>query len=131
MRDSLTALAALVILVFVAALAIPPFVDWDERRLDLEAALSGAAGVPVETRGDIDLRLLPSPRLRVDGLTIGLPDGAAPSVVAQGVVAEMGADGPAARADPLQQHRDRGGGPANCDERWCVDTAPGLTAGGN
>ena len=89
MRDSLTALAALVILVFVAALAIPPFVDWDERRLDLEAALSGAAGVPVETRGDIDLRLLPSPRLRVDGLTIGLPDGAAPSVVAQGVVAEM------------------------------------------
>ena len=51
--------------------------------------MSGAAGVPVETRGDIDLRLLPSPRLRVDGLTIGLPDGAAPSVVAQGVVAEM------------------------------------------
>jgi hypothetical protein len=89
LRDSLTALAALVILVFVAALAIPPFVDWEERRLDLEAALSGAAGVPVETRGDIDLRLLPSPRLRVDGLTIGVPDGNAPSVVAQGVVAEM------------------------------------------
>lgn len=89
MRDSLTALAALVILLFVAALAVPPFVDWEERRLDLEAALSGAAGVPVETRGDIDLRLLPSPRLRVDGITLGVPDGASPSVVAQGVVAEM------------------------------------------
>ena len=89
MRDSLTALAAIVILILVAALAIPPFVDWEERRLDLEAALSRAAGVPVETRGAIDLRLLPSPRMRVDGLTIGIPDGTAPSLVAQNVTAEM------------------------------------------
>lgn len=89
MRDSLTALAAIVILILVAALAIPPFVDWEERRLDLEAALSRAAGVPVETRGTIDLRLLPSPRMRVDGLTIGVPDGTAPSLVAQNVAAEM------------------------------------------
>ncbi len=89
MRDSLTALAAIVILILVAALAIPPFVDWEERRLDLEAALSRAAGIPVETRGTIDLRLLPSPRMRVDGLTIGIPDGASPSLVAQNVAAEM------------------------------------------
>lgn len=89
MRDSLTALAAIVILILVAALAIPPFVDWEERRLDLEAALSRAAGVPVETRGAIDLRLLPSPRMRVDGLTIGVPDGTSPSLVAQNVEAEM------------------------------------------
>ncbi|MCC5977047.1 MAG: AsmA family protein [Salinarimonas sp.] len=89
MRDSLTALAALVILILVAALAIPPFVDWEERRLDLEAALSRAAGIPVETRGAIELRLLPSPRMRVDGLTIGVPDGTAPSLVAQNVSAEM------------------------------------------
>ncbi len=89
MRDSLTALAALVILILVAALAIPPFVDWEERRLDLETALSRAAGFPVETRGTIDLRLLPSPRMRVDGLTIGVLDSATPSLTAQNVSAEM------------------------------------------
>ncbi len=89
MRDILTALAFLVILILTAALLAPPFVDWETRRGDLEAALSRAAGAPVEARGEIDLRLLPSPRLRVDGLTLGIPDGDALSLVAQEVSAEI------------------------------------------
>ncbi|HSP25134.1 MAG TPA: AsmA family protein, partial [Saliniramus sp.] len=89
MRDILTALAFLVILVLSAALVVPPFIDWEGRRGDLEAAMSRAAGVPIEIRGEIDLRLLPSPRLRVDGLTLGVPDGDALSLVAQEVLAEL------------------------------------------
>jgi hypothetical protein len=89
LRDILTALAFLVILVLSVALAVPPFIDWEARRGDLEAAMSRAAGVPIETRGEIDLRLLPSPRLRVDGLTLGIPDGDALSLVAQDVLAEL------------------------------------------
>lgn len=89
MRDFLTALAFLAILVLSAALVAPPFIDWEERRVDVEAALTRASGAPVTTRGAIDLRLLPTPRLRVDGVTIGRADSDEASLDASGVVAEI------------------------------------------
>ncbi|TVR08370.1 MAG: hypothetical protein EA385_10345, partial [Salinarimonadaceae bacterium] len=82
-------MAFLVILVLFAALIAPPFIDWEERRAEVDLALTRASGAPVATRGSIDLRLLPTPRLRVDGVTIGRPAGDEPSLDASGVVAEI------------------------------------------
>ncbi|NNM71504.1 AsmA-like C-terminal region-containing protein [Enterovirga aerilata] len=75
MRDLLTVLAGIVILALVAAMAVPPFVDWRSQRAYVDAALSRATGLAVRTDGAIDLRLLPTPRLAVEGLRVG--DGAA------------------------------------------------------
>ncbi|UIY41629.1 AsmA family protein [Methylobacterium radiotolerans] len=88
MRDLLTALACAVILVLVAALAVPPFVDWQAHRGLVDRALARSLGVPVRTDGRIEVRLLPSPRLRVDRLHLGTdPD--RPSLDARFVKAEI------------------------------------------
>ncbi|MCJ2049669.1 AsmA family protein [Methylobacterium sp. J-070] len=88
MRDLLTALAGAVILVLVAALAVPPFVDWQAHRALVDRALAQSLSVPVRTDGRIELRLLPSPRLRVDRLHLGTdPD--RPSLDARFVKAEV------------------------------------------
>jgi hypothetical protein len=71
LRDFLTVLAILVILVLVTALAGPFFLDWQARRGDVEAALSEALGTPVRTGGAIAVRLLPSPALQLDQVDLG------------------------------------------------------------
>ena len=88
MRDLLTALAGAVILVLVAALAVPPFVDWQAQRALVDRTLARSIGVPARTDGRIEVRLLPSPRLRVDRLHLGTdPD--RPSLDARFVKAEI------------------------------------------
>ncbi|WP_349370795.1 AsmA-like C-terminal region-containing protein [Salinarimonas sp.] len=89
MRDILTALAGLVIVLLTAALVAPPLIDWDLRRAEVEAALSRAAGAPIETAGPIEVRLLPSPRLGVGRLVIGGSGEDAAALVADDVVAEI------------------------------------------
>lgn len=89
MRDILTVLAAILILILGAAVAVPPLVDWEARRGLVDEAISEAAGVPAKTEGRIRLRLLPSPRIALDGLRLGPagPDG--PSLAATFVRAEV------------------------------------------
>lgn len=88
MRDLLTALAGAVILVLVAALAVPPFVDWQAHRALVDRAITRSLGVPARTDGRIEVRLLPSPRLRVDRLHLGTdPD--RPALDARFVKAEV------------------------------------------
>src|SRR4051812_21689446 len=64
-------------------------IDWDARRDDIEAALSKAAGTPVRTDGHIAVRLLPSPRIRMDGLRVGQPGDLGPSLLARFVKGEV------------------------------------------
>lgn len=71
MRDLLTALAGAVILVLVAALALPPFIDWTARRAFVDRAVSRSLGMAARSEGEIAVRLLPSPRLRLDRLVLG------------------------------------------------------------
>ncbi|TXN58428.1 hypothetical protein FV228_25090, partial [Methylobacterium sp. WL18] len=71
MRDLLTALAGAVILVLVAALAVPPVIDWQAQRALVDRGLTRSLGVPARTDGRIEVRLLPSPRLRIDRLHLG------------------------------------------------------------
>ncbi len=75
MRDLLTALAGAIVLVLIAALAVPPFIDWTAHRAFIDQTLSQSLGLPVQSQGRIEVRLLPSPRLRVDRLVLGPKDG--------------------------------------------------------
>jgi hypothetical protein len=63
LRESLTVLAILLILLFTAALAGPYFIDWSAERAIIEKQLSELVGAPVKVEGAIDLRLLPTPYL--------------------------------------------------------------------
>ena len=87
MRDFLTALAGAVVLVLVAALAVPPFIDWSGHRALIDRTLSESVGAPARSEGTIDLRLLPSPHLRLARLRLGGEDG--PALDAQTVDAEI------------------------------------------
>ena len=70
MRESLTVLAAFLVLLFTAALVGPYFIDWSARRAFIEARLSEALGEPVKIRGRIDLKLLPTPYLLMDHVEV-------------------------------------------------------------
>ena len=59
------------IAVLTAALAAPPFIDWGAQRGVIERAISRAAGVEAKTDGRIEVRLLPSPRIRIERLRLG------------------------------------------------------------
>ena len=73
MRETLTILAVLLILVLSAALAVPYFVNWDAERGLVEAQLSNVLGRPVKVRGAINLKLLPTPYLRLANVQLGGP----------------------------------------------------------
>ncbi|WP_132253088.1 AsmA-like C-terminal region-containing protein [Methylobacterium segetis] len=88
MRDILTALAGAVVLILVAALAVPPFVDWQSQRAAVDGAIARSLGLPARSEGRVAVRLLPSPRLRLDRLHLG--EGAdKPSLDARFVSAEI------------------------------------------
>ncbi len=88
MRDLLTVLAGLVVLVLAAALTLPPLVSWEGQRGAVDRALARATGLEASTEGRIGLRLLPSPRLSVDALHLGGGE-AGPSLDARGLEAEV------------------------------------------
>ncbi|KQP55168.1 AsmA family protein [Methylobacterium sp. Leaf108] len=91
MRDILTAVAGAVIVILVAALAIPPFFPWEEYRTLVDRAISRSVGLPARSEGRIGVRFLPSPRLRLDRLSLGdARDTDRPSVDLGFVKAEIG-----------------------------------------
>ena len=71
MRDVLTILASLVIVVLAAVLAVPPLVDWPAHRAWVDRAITRAVGTDARTEGALEIRLLPSPRIRMDRLRLG------------------------------------------------------------
>lgn len=70
MRDFLTVLAVALIAILVVALAGPRFIDWTSQRGRIDAALGEALGFDVRTRGAVNLRLLPSPVLQLEGAEV-------------------------------------------------------------
>lgn len=73
MRDILTVLAILLVIILSAALAVPYFVDWGAQRSLIEAQLSNLLGQKVEIRGGIDLKLLPTPYLQLADVEVADP----------------------------------------------------------
>ena len=76
MRDFLTGIAIILIVVLTTLLVAPYFVDWNGQRAFLETQLSRALGQKVTIGGNIDLKLLPTPYLRLNQTVIGSDDGA-------------------------------------------------------
>lgn len=74
MQTTLLSLGIAVIVALLAALLGPYFIDWSAHRATFEQQASQALGQPVRVTGPMDVRLLPSPRLVLSGLTIGKPD---------------------------------------------------------
>jgi hypothetical protein len=89
LRDILTIIASLVILVLSAALIAPPLIDWEGQRDWIDGAITRAAGTDARTDGAIELRLLPSPRLQVEGLRIGDQAPGTAALEARGVTTEL------------------------------------------
>lgn len=87
MRDFLTALACAVVLVLVAAVAVPPFIDWSAHRALIDRSLAESLGAGARSEGAVDLRLLPSPHLRLARLRLGTEGG--PTLDARAVDAEI------------------------------------------
>lgn len=69
-REILTVLALLLVIALSAALVAPYFVDWKQYRAQIEERLSFLAGARVVIDGDIEVRLLPSPRLSLGQVSI-------------------------------------------------------------
>ncbi|WP_238298274.1 AsmA family protein, partial [Methylobacterium soli] len=88
MRDILTALAGAVILILVAALAVPPVIDWQGLRASVDRAIGRSLNLQARSEGRIEVRLLPSPRLRLDRLHLGAEPGK-PALDARFVKAEI------------------------------------------
>ena len=73
MQTTLLTLGIALILALVTALVGPVFVDWGRFRTNFEAQASRLAGQPVRISGAIDVRLLPIPTVRLQGLDVGPP----------------------------------------------------------
>jgi AsmA family len=74
LRDAITAIAVIVILLLAAALAAPSLVVWDNQRAEIDAQVSRILGLASRTQGPIGVQLLPTPRLRLTTLFVGGED---------------------------------------------------------
>lgn len=74
MQTTLLTIAVAVILALVAALVGPFFIDWTTYRALFEKEATRLVGTEVHVRGAIDARLLPSPRLQLNDVTVGAND---------------------------------------------------------
>ena len=89
MQTTLMGLAIALILALVAALVGPYFVDWNGYRGSFEAEASRIVGLNVRVAGDIDVRLLPTPSVRLAEIEIG-PKGHASRLRARSLGIEFG-----------------------------------------
>ncbi len=73
-RPVLITLSVLVVL-FAALLIGPSFVDWNKYKPQIIEQAKTMAGYDVKIDGDLNLSLLPSPRLKIEGLSVAAPKG--------------------------------------------------------
>jgi uncharacterized protein involved in outer membrane biogenesis len=64
-QTTLLSLGIAIIIALVAALVGPLFIDWGQYRDVIEAEASRVVGIPVRVAGTIDVRLLPTPSLKL------------------------------------------------------------------
>lgn len=89
MRDILTIIASIVILILAVAVAAPPFIHWEAYRGSIDQMISRASGTEAQTEGDIAIRLLPEPRVILGRLRLGGKTPDSPVLTADNVQAEM------------------------------------------
>ena len=89
MRDILTIIASIVIVILAAAVAAPPLIGWQDHRDTVDSLISRASGTEAKTEGEIEIRLLPTPRIRLDHLRLGGKTPDSPTLAADLVWAEL------------------------------------------
>ncbi len=77
MRNTALIAGAVLALLLIAAVAIPPLIDWSRYKAEIASRVEAATGRPVAIDGPIALRLLPSPALSAEAIAIGNPAGMA------------------------------------------------------
>jgi large subunit ribosomal protein L24 len=73
-QTTLLGLAIAIILALATALLAPLFIDWGAYRAQFEARASRLTGIEFRVRGPIDVRLLPTPILVMQGIEIARAD---------------------------------------------------------
>jgi hypothetical protein len=73
-RDLLTGIAALLALALLALMVGPHFVDWDSQRGRVTQLIAERSGMPVAIAGPLSIRLLPTPFLEAEAVTVGPTD---------------------------------------------------------
>ncbi|WP_201830052.1 AsmA family protein [Microvirga zambiensis] len=89
MRDILTIIASIVILILAVAVAAPPFITWEAHRDTIDHMIARASGTEAKTEGSIDIRLLPAPRVTLGRLRLGGKTPDSPLLTADYVRAEV------------------------------------------
>jgi AsmA family len=74
LRDILTGLAVILIVLLTGALVVPRVLTWSDWRQEVNAELSRRIGVPVATEGAIRIVLLPTPSLSLRKVKVGKPE---------------------------------------------------------
>ena len=75
MQNLLLTIAGAIILAVAAAFAAPFVVDWSQWRSTFEAQAARTLGAPVVIRGPIDAQILPTPRIVLRDVSVGLDGG--------------------------------------------------------
>lgn len=70
MGSVLATLTAIVVAILTAALAVPYFIDWNHYRDVFETQATKVFGRAVKIDGDIDLKILPTPFIKMRGLRV-------------------------------------------------------------
>lgn len=83
MQNLLLTIAGAIILAVAAAFAAPFVVDWSQWRSTFEAQAARTLGAPVIIRGPIDAQILPTPRVVLRDVSIGLDGGGTGITVAE------------------------------------------------
>ena len=89
MQTTLLGIGIAIIMALVAALIGPIFIDWGQYREVIESEASQMVGAPVRVGGAIDVRLLPTPSLKLSDVRIG-PAASADKVTAGELAMEFG-----------------------------------------
>jgi hypothetical protein len=89
LRDILTIIAAILILILATAVAAPPLISWEDHRETIDGMISRASGTEARTEGAIGIRLLPEPRIVLDRLRLGGKTADSPTLTADNVHAEI------------------------------------------
>jgi uncharacterized protein involved in outer membrane biogenesis len=88
-QTTLLGIGIAIIVALVAALVGPIFVDWSQYRGVIESEASQMVGAPVRISGAIDVRLLPTPSLKLSDVQIG-PAASAEKVAVGELAMEFG-----------------------------------------
>ncbi len=77
MKRTLPVTLGILVLIVAALLIGPSFVDWNKYKPQIVEQARSAAGYDVTIAGDIGLSLIPSPQLKIEGLSVAAPRGQA------------------------------------------------------